>query len=74
MLSLCSPVLNRNADTEFWVKHKIIGYCFARQRGPQWANALRTVCLTLEGVSEESYSVQGGGPDWLLDILLIGWW
>ena len=28
----------------------------------------------LEGVSEESYSVQGGGPDWLLDILLIGWW
>ena len=53
-LSLCSPVLNRNADTEFWVKQKIIVYCFARQRGPQWANALRTVCPTLEGVSEES--------------------
>ena len=55
------------------MKQKIIAYCFAGQIGPQWADALRTVCPALEGVSEESYSVQGGGLDWLLDILMIGW-
>ena len=47
-------------------------YCFARQRGPQWANALKTVRPTLEGVVR-SYSVQGAGCNQLMDNSRIGW-
>ena len=42
--------------------------CFARQRGPQWANALKTVGSTLE-----SCCVQGAGCDQLLDSSWIDW-
>ena len=42
-LSLCSPVPNTNAETEFWVKEeKNSFYCFARQWRPQQAHALKT--------------------------------
>ena len=49
-------------------------YCFARQRVPQRANALKIVCPALEVGSEESYSVQGAGSGQLMDILIGGWW
>ena len=42
-LHLCLSLPNRNAEAEFWVKEKKIAYCFARQKGPQQANALKTV-------------------------------
>ena len=50
-------------------------YCFARQRVPQRANALKTVCPALEEDSEKSYSIQGAGHGQLVNIFLIGgWW
>ena len=50
-------------------------YCFARQRGPQQAHALKTVCPNLEGeVRSFTVMVQREGRDQLVDILLIGWW
>ena len=39
---LCSPVPKRNMESEFGVKEEKL-YCFARQRGPQQGNALKTV-------------------------------
>ena len=42
-LCLCAPALHRNSETEFGVKEKNSFYCFVRQRGPQQANALKTV-------------------------------
>ena len=47
-------------------------YCFARQRGPQWANALKIVIHPGVG-SEEFYSVQGAGHDQLMDTSWIHW-
>ena len=42
-LGLCPPLLKRNTETEFWVKEeKNSFYCFARQRRPQQASALKT--------------------------------
>ena len=35
-------VLNRNSETEFGVKEKMNSYCFAWQKKPQHANALKT--------------------------------
>ena len=50
-------------------------YCFARQKGPQGANALKTVCPVLEGVVRSVIVMaQGAERDQLMDILLIGWW
>ena len=41
---LCLPMPNRDVETEFGVKEKKNSfYCFARQRRPQQANALKTV-------------------------------
>ena len=49
-LGLCSPVLNRNVEIRVLGEvEKRSFYCFARQRGPQWANALKTVWPRLEG-------------------------
>ena len=45
--------------------------CFVRQRGPQQANALKTVCQDLERVVRFIAVVQKG-RDQLMDILLIG--
>ena len=30
--------------------YRVLCYCFARQRGPQWAHALKTVCSNLKRV------------------------
>ena len=49
-------------------------YCFARQRGPQRANALKTVCPNLERLVRRFTVIVQRGRDQLLDILLIGWW
>ena len=54
------------------VRKKSSFYCFAGQRGPQGANALKTLTLPGEG-SEEFYSVQGAGCGQLLDDSRIGW-
>ena len=48
-------------------------YCFTRQRGPQRANALTTVCPDLAGVVSFIVMVPRG-RDQLADSLLIGWW
>ena len=42
-LGLCSTVPNRNTERLLGEVYKSSFYCFARQRGPQWANALKTV-------------------------------
>ena len=42
-LGLCLLVPNRNAETVLGEIEKSSFYCFARQRGPQWANAMNTV-------------------------------
>ena len=49
-------------------------YCFARQMGPQWAYALKTVCPNLDGVVRSFIVMVQRGHDLLLNILLIGWW
>ena len=48
---LCTLVPGLIWETELWVMYlerKL--YCFARQKGPQQANALKMVCPALEGV------------------------
>ena len=49
-------------------------YCFARQRGSQQANALKTVCPNLEGIVGSFIVMVQRGRDELVDLLLIGWW
>ena len=50
-------------------------YWFARQRVPQWANALKAVCPDLECIVRSFIvMVQRGRCDQLVDFLLIGWW
>ena len=49
-------------------------YCFARQRGPQQANVLKTVCPDLERIVRRFLVMVQRGRDQLVDILLIGWW
>ena len=50
-------------------------YCFAGQRGSQWANALKTVCPNLQGlVRSFIVMIQRAGHDQLMDSLLTGWW
>ena len=49
-------------------------YCFARQRGPQRANALKIVCPDLEGLVRSFIAMVQSGRHQLVDILLIGWW
>ena len=49
-------------------------YCFARQKGPEQANALKTVCPNLEGVVRSFIVMVQRGRDQLMDTLLIGWW
>lgn len=49
-------------------------HCFARQRGLQWANALKVVYPDLERVVRSFIAmVQRGRHDQLADTLLIGW-
>ena len=45
-----------------------------RQRGTQWANALKTVCPDLERIVRSFIVMVQRGCDQLVDILLIGWW
>ena len=49
-LDLSSPMLTRNRERVLGEVKRCSFYCFARQRGPQWANALKTMWSTLEGV------------------------
>ena len=42
-------------------------YCFSRQRGPQWANALTTVCPDLDGVVKSFMVMVPRGRDQLMD-------
>ena len=42
-LCLCPLSLNRNVETEFGVKEKKMALLLSHQRGPQQANALKTV-------------------------------
>ena len=44
-------------------------YCFAKQRGPQQASALKTMCTNLEGMVRSFIVVIQGGCDQLMDIL-----
>ena len=48
--------------------------CFARQREPQWANALKTVCPHLDGIMRSFIVMVQRKREQFLDILLIGWW
>ena len=45
-----------------------------RQRGPQWANALKTVCPNIQSVVRSFIVIVQRGCDQLMNILLIGWW
>ena len=47
-------------------------YCFARQRGPQWANAPNTVCHNLERVVRSFIVMVQRGRHQLLDWLVGG--
>ena len=47
-------------------------YRFARQRGSQWANALKTVCPNLKEVVRCFPFMVQKGHDQLVDILLMG--
>jgi len=59
-------------ETEFWDEiEKKQPYCFARQRGPQQVDALKTVCPHLEGVVRSFIVMVQRGHDQLLDILLF---
>ena len=49
-------------------------YYFARQRGPQWANALKTMYSNLRKIVRSSIIIVQRGYDQLVDILLRGWW
>ena len=49
-------------------------YCFARQRGPQLANALKTTCPNLGKTVRSFMVIVYKGSDQLMDILLMGWW
>ena len=49
-------------------------YYFARQRGPQWANALKTMYSDLGKIVRNSIIAVQRGCDQLVDILLMGWW
>ena len=44
------------------------------ERGPQWANAPKTMCPNLERVVRSFRVMLQGERDQLVDILLIGWW
>ena len=47
--------------------------CFARQRGPQWANVLELVCPHLEKVVRSFMVMVQRQRGQLMDILLTGW-
>ena len=49
-LGLYSPMPTRNRERVLGEVKRSSFYCFARQRGPQWANALKTMWSTLEGL------------------------
>ena len=61
-------------DKSLRESRKRLLYCFGRQRGPQWPNALKTMSLTLERVVRSYIGMVQRGCDYLVDILLIGWW
>ena len=46
----------------------------SQAKGPQQANALKTVCPDLEGVVRTFIVMVQRGRDQLVDVLLIGWW
>ena len=68
-LSLCSLVLNRNAESFGKWKRMALWLCQAEGQ----ANALKTVCLPWRG-QWGVYEVQRTGRGQLVDTLLIGWW
>ena len=47
--SHCAPTLNWISEPEFWWSRKEQVYCFARQRGAQWANALKWILVSHHG-------------------------
>ena len=66
-------MLNRNAEIRvLGGVEKSSFYFFARQKGPSWADVLKTVTHSGAG-SEEYHSVQGAGHDQLVDHSWIGW-
>ena len=71
-LGLCSPMINRNMERVLDEVEKRSFNCFARQRGAQWAKALKTERPTLER-RERNFSVQGAGRDQLVESSWIGW-
>ena len=42
--------------------------------GPQWANALKTVCLKQEGVVSSLIVMAQSGCGQVVNSYLIGWW
>ena len=58
----------------FWSRKEQLHF-FARQRGPQRADALKVKCSDLEAVVRSFIvKIERGGCDQLMDILRIGWW
>ena len=53
--------------------YRVLLYCCARQRGPQWAPALKTGCPNLKRVISFIVKVERE-RDQLVDILLMAWW
>ena len=55
---------------------KNIFVALSRQRGPQWANALITMCSNLEGAVRSFIEMVQREGDQLVGILLMGcdWW
>ena len=71
---LCTLVPNQISETEFrWSR---LGQlcCQAREREPQWANALKTMCPRLGKIVRNFIVIVQRGHDQLLEVLLMGWW
>ena len=67
-------------DTKLILRDRVLGeveknsFIAFPGKGPQWANALKTVYLNLEGVVRSFIVMVQGGCDQLVDNLLTGWW
>ena len=72
-LGLCSPVPNRNKETEFWVKKKRVAFIALPAKGAQVGSCPEGHVPHLGGGSKEFYSVQGAKRDQLVDKSWIGW-
>ena len=54
--------------------YRVLLYCCTRQRGPQWAPALKTGCSNLKRVIRSFIVKVERKRDQLVDILLMAWW